>query len=190
MKRNFAWPSGRREGPGDAFLYAGRLVVEKGLETLIRAWSSVPAQLQVLGEGPDEVRLRALAPDNVTFHATVPGEQMAALVRSARAVLVPSLWYEPAPRTIVEAYAAGVPVLAAQIGGLPEVVEDGRTGYLISPGSTDEWAAAAMRLCDDSHSIELGANAARAWSERFGPEPAIGALEAVYEQACSAVARR
>lgn len=184
VKRNFAWPNDRRDGPGDSFLYAGRLAREKGLETLVRAWSGAPAGLDILGEGPDEARLRAIAPPNVRFRATVPGNEAAVLVRRARAVLVPSEWYEPAPRTVVEAYAAGVPVLASRIGGLPELVEDGRTGYLIAPGSPEAWVEAATRL-SDARSIELGLNAARLWDERFSPEPAIRALEAAYEQADS-----
>jgi glycosyltransferase involved in cell wall biosynthesis len=183
VKRNFAWRSDRRQGPGGSFLYAGRLAPEKGLENLLRAWSRVPAALEIVGEGPDELRLRSIASPNVTFRATVPGDEAAAIIRRARAIVIPSEWYEPAPRTIVEAYAAGVPVLASRIGGLPELVEDGRTGYLIEPGSAQAWATAAMRLCDDRHSNELGANAARLWNERFGPEPAIGALEDAYERA-------
>jgi glycosyltransferase involved in cell wall biosynthesis len=183
VKRNFAWPNRRREGPGGPFLYAGRLVPEKGLETLIRAWVDVRAPLEIVGEGPDEPRLRAMAPPNVTFRATVSGDRIAELVRMARAVMVPSEWYETAGRTVLEAYAAGVPVVASRLGALPEVVDDDRTGYLVPPGSSTAWAAAATRLADDRRSIELGANAARAWGERFGPGPAIRTLEAAYERA-------
>jgi glycosyltransferase involved in cell wall biosynthesis len=189
VKRNFAWPNRRREGPGGPFLYAGRLVPEKGLETLVRAWTSVPAPLEIVGEGPDEARLRAMAPPNVTFRPTVSGDRVAELVRTARAVVVPSEWYETAGRTVLEAYAAGVPVLASRVGALPEVVDDDRTGYLVPPGSSGAWAAAAARLADDRRSTELGANAARAWSESFGPEPAIRALQAAYERARARIGR-
>ena len=190
VKRNFAWPNDRRQGPGNSFLYAGRLASEKGLEALVRAWSNVSAELEIVGEGPEEQRLRSIAPPNVTFRATVPGDEAAGIIRGARAVLIPSEWYEPAPRTIVEAYAAGVPVLASRVGGLPELVEDGRTGYLIEPGSAQAWAAAATRLSDDDVSTELGAHAADAWERRFGPEPAIQAIEAAYERARSLRLRR
>jgi len=183
VKRNFAWPNERRVGPGQAFLYAGRLVPEKGLETLVRAWVDVPAPLEIVGEGPDEAWLRAMAPPNVTFRTTVSGNRIAELIRTARAVVVPSEWFETAGRTVLEAYAAGVPVLASRIGALAEVVEHGRTGYLVHAGSSEGWAAAATRLTDDRLSIELGANAARVWGNRFGPEPALRSLEAAYQRA-------
>jgi glycosyltransferase involved in cell wall biosynthesis len=190
VKRNFAWPSVAREGPGDHFLYAGRLVPEKGLDTVVRAWSGVEAPLLIVGEGDHEAQLRALAPPNVEFRATVPGDEIAALTRHARAMLVPSEWYETASRTVLEAYAAGVPVLASRIGALPEVVDDGVTGFLVDPGAPAAWARAAGRLLVDDVSTELGGHAAAAWRERFGPDRAIGALEEVYERARGMVARR
>jgi glycosyltransferase involved in cell wall biosynthesis len=185
VKRNFAWPSEPRKGPGTSYLYAGRLVREKGLETVVRAWAEVDAPLLIVGEGDDEARLRAIAPRNVEFRSTVPGEEVAALVRDARAMLVPSEWYETASRTVLEAYAAGVPVLASHIGALPEVVADGRTGYLVPPGDPSAWADAARRLLSDETSISLGANALATWRDRFGPDAAITALEGAYEHASS-----
>ena len=189
VKRNFAWPSEPRRGPGTTFLYAGRLVPEKGLETVVRAWADVDAPLLIVGEGDEEPRLRSIAPPNVEFRSTVPGEEVAALVRDARAMLVPSEWYETASRTVLEAYAAGVPVLASRIGALPEVVTDDRTGYLVTPGDRGAWADAARRLLSDDRSVSLGANALRAWRERFGPDAAIEALEGAYERARSMPAR-
>jgi glycosyltransferase involved in cell wall biosynthesis len=183
VKRNFAWPSSPRPGPGRFFLYAGRLVPEKGLETVVRAWSDVDAPLLIVGEGDEQARLRAMAGPNVEFRSTVPGDEVAALVREARAMLVPSEWYETASRTVLEAYAAGVPVLASRIGALPEVVNDGHTGYLVAPGDGGAWSDAARRLLSDDASLALGANALTAWRERFGPDAAIAALEDAYARA-------
>jgi glycosyltransferase involved in cell wall biosynthesis len=191
VKRNFTWPSPPREGPGEFFLYAGRLAPEKGLDTALEAWTRVDAPLLIVGEGPDYERLRVIAPPHVQFRATVPAAEIAALTRRARAMLVPSRWYETASRTVIEAYAAGVPVLASRIGALPEVVDNGKTGFLLEPGDPEAWTRAAESLLDDAVSLNLGSNGLQTWKERFAPEGALASITASYEQAhARSMARR
>jgi glycosyltransferase involved in cell wall biosynthesis len=186
VKPNFAWPGPRREGPGTYFLYLGRLSPEKGVATLLRAWREDFGRLLVAGDGPQAARLRDLAPGGVEFLGAVPPEEARRLVAQARAVLVPSIWYEAFPRVMVEAYAARVPVVASRIGALPEVVEDGVTGLLAEPGAPASWTAALERLCDDRLCERLGEAAYRAWAERYAPERNLAQLEAVYTEACGA----
>jgi glycosyltransferase involved in cell wall biosynthesis len=185
VQPNFAWPSPRRKGAGGYFLYVGRLAPEKGLEPLLAAWRRVKVPLLLVGEGPDEPRLRSIAPENVTFRGTLPGEAVPGLLAGARALLVPSLWYEAAPRSILEAYAAGVPVLASRMGALPEVVEQGNSGLLVSPGSEAGWVEAVKHLMDDEESRRLGEGGRRIWEERYRPEHAIQRLERSYQRAVS-----
>ncbi len=188
VKPNFAWPAPRREGPGGPFLYLGRLSEEKGVEELVRAWRPDLGRLLVVGDGPLAPRLRALAGEGVELRGSVPPEEVPALVAGARAVLVPSLWYEAFPRVVVEAYTAGVPVLASRIGALPEVVEEGVTGLLAEPGDPASWAEAVERLRDDELSLRLGEGAYRRWRERYTPEENLRLLEEIYREAISAAA--
>jgi glycosyltransferase involved in cell wall biosynthesis len=94
--------------------------------------------------------------------------------------LVPSLANDPSPRSVTEAYAAGVPVLASRRGGLSETVEDNESGLLITPGMSSEWASAVRRLSDDGEAIRLGDGAWRRWSEMHRPEHSLGRLESAY----------
>jgi glycosyltransferase involved in cell wall biosynthesis len=176
----FAWPTTPRQGPGEYFLYLGRLAQNKGTATLMDAWTERSGRLLVVGDGPEMSHLRSVAPPSVEFRGLVPADIVPELLRGARALLVPSLVYDAAPRVIAEAYAAGVPVLASRIGGLPEVVRDGESGMLITPGAPDEWAAAVERLSDDGESVRLGAGALRLWAERHRPDQSLSRLEDAY----------
>jgi glycosyltransferase involved in cell wall biosynthesis len=182
-KPNFAWPSARREGPGGYFLYLGRLAPEKGLRSLVEAWSEVDAPLSIVGDGDLRSELEAAAPPTVTFLGTVSGERALELLRGARAMILPSIWYEGAPRSIAEACAAGVPVIASRIGSLPEFVDDGSTGRLFPAGDPAALARAAIELLDDSVSTRLGEGAYRLWEARFTPERGAEELEAAYAKA-------
>lgn len=183
IKPNFAWPTEQRVGAGEYFLYLGRLTPEKGVSTLIRAWRDAPAPLLVVGEGPEEEALRRLAPSSVEFHSTVSPESVPTLLRGARALLVPSLWYEGFGKVVVEAYASGVGVLASHIGALPEVVEHGVSGLLLPPDDVEAWQRAAWQLMDDEVSIRLGKAGFATWESRYHPEIGMRDLERAYETA-------
>ena len=98
-------------------------------------------------------------------------------------LLMPSRCYEGSPRAIVEALAAGVPVIASDVGGLPEHVEDGRNGLLVDPDDVEAWAVAIDRLRDDDLSLALGDGAYQRWRDEFSPEVALESLLAIYREA-------
>jgi glycosyltransferase involved in cell wall biosynthesis len=183
VKPHFTWGVEPREGPGEYFLYLGRLTPEKGLAELIGAWGTMNARMLVVGEGPEASRLRAEAPANVEFRATVQPEEVPALLRGARAVVVPSTWYEGAGRVVQEAYAAGVPVLASRVGGLPEFVEDEVAGLLLPVGEQRAWVRGTERLLDDAESVRMGRAAREIWAARYSPEQGLVNLEDVYRRA-------
>lgn len=132
--------------PGEpiAFGYLGRLDRSKGVDRLLRTFAEAglgDAVLRVAGKGEQgEVdRLRAIVPGpSVEFLGFVAPSELFA---RCDALIVPSLWHEPLGRIVLEAYAHGVPVLAARRGGIPEIVEEGRTGWLFEPDDHDEWVA-------------------------------------------------
>jgi glycosyltransferase involved in cell wall biosynthesis len=180
VKPNFVAPLPRREGPGGDFLYLGRLSPEKGLDRLVGQWRDIPGWLVVVGDGPDRARLEAAAPNSVEFRGAVPPDQVGGYLARARALVLPSICYEGAPRTVVEAYAAGVPVIANRNGALPSVVSDGVTGLLVDPAGPGGWRDALARLGDDALSARLGEGAFAAWHSRYSPEQGLADLEAAY----------
>lgn len=110
-------------GDGRFALVSGRLVEEKGFDIAIAAARAAGAPLVVAGDGPDGERLRALASGaDVRFEGRVSEQRLAELRSQAGVVLVPSRWEEPCPYAALDALAAGVPVLAGDRGGLPELV--------------------------------------------------------------------
>ena len=123
------------EKDGGYYLYYGRLSHEKGIATLVESFSNYPElKLKVVGTGPKEAELRHNNYQNVDFLGYKTGGELYDLVRNARFVCVPSEWYENNPMTIVEAYSMGVPVIGADIGGIPEIIEESKTGYLFESG--------------------------------------------------------
>jgi glycosyltransferase involved in cell wall biosynthesis len=176
-------------GEGSEFaLFAGRLVEEKGADTAIEASAAAAVPLVVAGEGPDEPRLRALARGlgaPVEFRGHVSASELAGLRRRAAFAVAPSRWDEPCPYSVIEAMAAGLPVLAARSGGMPEMAGD---DAVLEPRSGEDWAAAFGRLWSDSALRRAWAGAAldRA-REMFGEDRFYENLMQVYELA---VARR
>ncbi|MEM6852629.1 MAG: glycosyltransferase family 4 protein, partial [Pseudomonadota bacterium] len=103
------------------------------------------------GDGPQRAELEALAAKlvaNVTFLGRLSGEDLSAAVTGARGAIVPSEWYENAPMSLLEAYAHGVPVIGADIGGIPELIREGETGALFPSGDADALAGAMADWMD------------------------------------------
>lgn len=140
--------------PPATFVFAGRLTAQKGLAHAIDALAQVPAaRLVVIGDGPERAALErraetALLDGRIEFRGARPRADVLRTLAGAYAALLPSEW-ENLPHAAVEALAVGTPVVATAVGGVPEVVEDGRNGLLVPPRALDELAAAVERLVDD-----------------------------------------
>ena len=186
VKPNFCWPRPRRRGIGEYFLYVGRLSPEKDVRTLLEAWKSVRAPLILAGDGPDRKTLEAIAPTEVEFRGTVSPDEVTELLGGARALMVPTRWYEGAPRSVVEAYATGVPVVATALGALREMVEDGGSGMLVPPGKADAWVEAVETLSDADAAERLGDGAYDRWARLHTPDQGLVDLEQAYQVALDA----
>lgn len=155
-------------------LVSGRLVPEKGFDTAIEAARAVGVPLVVAGDGPDEQRLRALAAGaEVTFVGRLEPAALAELRRTAAVVLVPSRWEEPCPYSALDALAAGIPVLASNMGGLSELV-----GETVGPGAWREALAALWH--DPELRRRRGEAALRRVRERHSPDQYYERLLALY----------
>lgn len=158
--------------PGDYLLYFGRLAPEKGVATLLRAAAQAGVALKLAGTGPEDEALRRLAAElgvDAQFLGFQSGAALHALIRGARAVVLPSEWYENAPMSVLESFAFGKPVLGAQIGGIPEMIEAGLSGWTFASGDV---AALAERLREiratpDARIAEMGRAARATVVQRF-----------------------
>ena len=184
VKANFVPEQVHREGPGGYFLVLSRLSIEKGVSAIVREWDSGLGELRIAGDGPERGEIERLAKGRgVRLEGSVEPAEIPALLAGARALLLPSSWFEGQPRVVLEAYAAGVPVVASRIGGLAEVVVDGETGITV-PNGPGAWREAVARLADDDVlSNHLGQGAYGHWRERFSPERGLAGLEAAYHEA-------
>lgn len=174
---------------GTYALYVGRLSEEKGVDTLIRAAAKVPGiPVRIVGTGPEEAKLKALAKElgaaNVRFDGFQEGAALKALYAGARFLVVPSLWYEVFGLIVLEAYAAGKPVIASQIGGLGELVQDGETGVLVSAGDVEDLAEQMSDLWAEPATCGVMGRAGRAWVEKeFTPGQHYDRIIEVYNDA-------
>jgi glycosyltransferase involved in cell wall biosynthesis len=168
--------SASRAGEGRYALVSGRLVEEKGFDTAIAAARAAGVPLVIAGQGPDERRLRALSEGaDVRFTGWLTEDALAELRARAAVVLVPSRWEEPCPYSVLDSLAAGVPVLAANIGGLPELVGE--------PVAAGEWPARLERLwADPELRRTLGEEALTRARDRHGPEAYHNRLMELYER--------
>lgn len=139
VKPNFVDFAAPESAPRAGLLFVGRLSVEKGVATLARAMALLPdARLRVAGDGPEAALLNDAV--GVTRLGNQPGEAVRQEMSRAAALVLPSIWYENFPRTIVEAFACGLPVIASRIGALADIVRDGETGLLFEPGNPHDLA--------------------------------------------------
>jgi glycosyltransferase involved in cell wall biosynthesis len=151
------------------FLLMCRLTVEKGVLIALQAASQLPAGVDfefiVAGRGPLEpaVRAAAAADPRIRYAGYVSGEDKVSLLAGADVLLVPSLWYENAPLAVIEAAAYGLGVVASRIGGIPELVREGRTGLLFAPGDAAELAGVMGGLADGT--ITLPTLAQDSWDQ-------------------------
>lgn len=157
-------PSGE---PGEAFVFFGRLGPEKGLATFVRAVALAKVKGWIVGTGPEEEMLRRLVDEtgaDVEFLGYRIGESLFNTIRAARAMVLPSEWYENGPMSVMEAYALERPVIGANIGGIPELIRENETGVLFPSGNADALAECMRRFSDmPKKSISTMGKAGRNW---------------------------
>ena len=164
-------------------LFFGRLSSEKGVGTLIEAAKKCGCHLVILGTGPQEAELKAQAEgwDNIEFKGFQTGDALAAYVRNSRCVVLPSEWYENGPYSAMEAMAQGKPLIVSDLGGLPELVEDGVNGYIYGK-SSDNLANCILKqlqLSEEEYRAMALASLDRA-KQMFSPSSYVEQIEAHY----------
>ena len=168
------------------FLMLSRLTTEKGVDVVIEAMARLPkdADIEVViaGTGPLEARVREAArrDPRLAFLGYVSGQSKLEALAQAQYLLLPSLWYENAPVTIVEAAAYGLGIVGSDIGAIPEFIEDGGTGLLFPAGDASALAQTMLRLTLNPGLLPDLDNRSRIQARRFTVERMIDAYEAHY----------
>ena len=171
------------------FLYLGRLSNEKGLITLIMAFSRLrDIRLKIAGSGPQEIDLKdkveKLGIDNIEFTGFKSGDELNSIISNASFNIVPSEWWENNPMSIIESNAAGIPVIGANVGGIPEIIIDGKTGYLFEMKNVDNLTKVitkANSLSADEYNT-MSNNAIEFALKFFNKEQYINSLLEYYEK--------
>ncbi len=184
VKPNFAdVERGTEHGARTGFLFVGRLSPEKGVTVLAQAWADCPGlALRVAGAGPSASELAV--PTDITMLGALPPVSVQREMRAALALVMPSIWYENFPRTLVEAFGAGLPVIASRLGAMAELVEHGVTGLLFEPGDARDlaeqvrWAAG-----HPARMAEMGANARARFDALYTPDVNYARLVEIYRSA-------
>lgn len=178
--------------PGDKLrqvIFAGRLTSEKGVNDLIEAWklaSLANARLLIVGTGPQEAELLAAASSDNTiqFMGHCDHDKLMGMVASSQVSVIPSIWNDPFPRTAVEAFSVGTPVIAAARGGLIEIVEGSGGGATYAAGDVHALANLLTRSLDDREWWSDAASAAAAaFASKYSAAAILKRTEDIYTNA-------
>ncbi|PCJ61030.1 MAG: glycosyl transferase family 1 [Rhodospirillaceae bacterium] len=187
VKANFL-PDNRAAGEHVAArcggLFVGRLSPEKGIGTLLDAWQGLDVPLRVIGEGPLLEEARRRKGPAVTVSGAVAKEDVAAAMARAAFLVLPSQWYEGFPMVLVEAFRAGLPVIASKLGAMAEIVEDGKTGLHFEPGDASDLAAKVRFAVANPDAMRaMGVNARKIYAENYTADVNYTRLMEIYDEA-------
>ena len=172
---------------GPLLVYIGRLSAEKEIDRIKPVLETIPnARLALVGDGPYREELEKHFADTPThFVGYLAGEELASAYASADAFIFPSRT-ETLGLVLLEAMAAGCPVVAARSGGIPDIVTDGVNGYMFDPTDEEGAIAAAQRLFDSGNERETLRRNARLEAERWGWAAATRQLQQYYQDVLTA----
>lgn len=195
IKPNSAPDPGVGTGSGEYALYVGRLSAEKGIDALLAAallGEGLGMPLKIAGDGPLRGKIEAhCAAGKIEYEGLKDAEGVRTLMREARALLIPSLWYEGLPMVVPEAFGAGLPIVASRIGALAALVEDGGNGLLAEPGDSASIAQAVRRVAAGGEFEQgLRRHARATYEAMYHPDANVRLLTKIYEQSVRANVRR
>ena len=167
---------------GKYVAFAGRFSPEKGIHTLLQALKAVPSvPVSLAGDGPLLDQMKAIAPANANFVGHLNEEAMKEFYAQARLVVLPSECFEMCPLVISEAMTHGLPVIASRIGGIPELVDDGKTGLLFEPGNSSDLAEKICVLWSDAELCrDMGTAGRKKAFAEYGEDTYFRRIAAIY----------
>lgn len=180
---------------GNELLYIGRLSKEKGVKYLLMAMPKIievfpDVMLNVVGEGPEKDHLQTFSTKtgiykNVKFWGGLPHEKISEIYKSNSITIIPSIWPENSPMVIYESMCYGRPVIGSDIGGIPDLVDNGRTGYLIPPENPDLLADKVIEILSKKNLLGyMSKNARRKAEKDFDMKNHIQKILKIYNNMC------
>ena len=168
--------------PDAPLLFVGDLAQDKGVPTLLEAYRVLEGAPPLVLAGRSSPGVEWNLPDGVEWVGALPHDQVLRLFRSARAVIVPSVWSDPCPTVVLEAMAAGRPVVAAASGGIVDMVVDGVTGVLVPPGDAPALARAVDSVLNDPDRGRAFGAAGRDRAREFTVSTVVERIERMYDE--------
>ena len=176
-------------GKGHFFLFVGRLTQSKGVEVLLQAWKLLQGavELKIAGDGElaPMVRDAAAGDSRIHFIGRLPSDQVSDLMAHATALIFPSVWYEGLPKTILESFARGTPVIASRLGSMIELVEDGKTGRHFEPGNAADLAEVISRSITDRSLPAMRTTVRQQFTQHYTAQANYQRLMEIYDTALS-----
>ena len=186
VKPNFVDIPPSHAGGRKGGLYVGRLAEEKGLKVLVDALRLSPTvHCNIVGAGPQQELISSMK--QIRFLGSCDAEQVYAHMRDASYLVMPSIVYEHFPRTLVEAFACGLPIIASRLGPLAELIIEGETGLLFDAGSAQDLAS-KLRFAEARPEImlQMGANVRAEYESKYTPQRNYQRLIGIYTDAITA----
>ena len=175
---------------GDYGLYFGRITEEKGVEYIIKAYEKLDDnyKLKIMGdENTTEAEklknyIKKRNIKNIEFIGFKTGNELEKIIKNSRFVLVPSIWYENLPNTVLEAFSYGKPVIATKIGSLTETIENNKNGFLFKFGDIDGIVDSIKKLDDDKLVKEIGRNNLEEIKKNYSVDTHYKKLISIFEE--------
>jgi glycosyltransferase involved in cell wall biosynthesis len=177
--------NGHPEGQSQLITFVGRASPEKGIEDFVAAARALPdLPFAVAGATDRMPHLMAASPKNLQWLGFLRQDEINSLYNRSRLVVLPSRCFEGFPNSVAQAMAARKPVVASRLGGIPEIVEDGKTGLLFESGNVKDLVEKIQRLsCDDRLCRQLGSAGHAKANVQYSPELVYRRLMGIYAQA-------
>ena len=174
-------------GRGDHFVFVGRLVVEKGIEVLLEAFSNTHFQLHIYGYGPLEQKVRDFAElhQNISYKGALPHDELFEQLRKCSALIFPSIWYEGMPLTVIEGLSTGTPVIASNLGAMSTMIQDKSNGLHFEAGNPLDLAQklAYWSARSEEEKEQYSQRARATYEENYTPKANLQRLAAIYTEA-------
>lgn len=167
---------------GDYLLFVGDIGHSKGTDVLLQAYSDMKHQIPLVLIGRSVGELASPVPPNVHFLSSWPHAAVMSAWGRCSLALIPSICFDACPTVAMEAMLMGRPIIASNIGGIPEIVKDGETGLLVKPGNADELRQAMLRLLNDSSLRERMGEAAAQRIVHFQSRTVVPRIEQAYQE--------
>jgi len=189
VKPNFVGTDhGAGDGAGNFGLFVGRLDSTKGLDVLLNAWSKVHGdfKLKVLGDGPlaPVVCEAALKDNRIEWLGRQPLNVVYDMMGQAAFLVVSSVWYEGLPRTLVESFSRGTPIIASKLGALEDLIRPGETGWHFEPNDASDLAMQITRAFASPEALrQMRGFARREYEAKYTADDNYRQMMTLYDRA-------